>query len=400
MESGRQEHPQPAAGFLPMSVTAGGGVEAAIGGLGSDGPLGTWMRSNVPGFRNLERVSSASQGHSNITLFLEDDLGSGLVLRRPPLGLGLPSAHNVIREATVLKALHSSPIPVPRVIATCDDIQVIGAPFYIMERVRGSVINTIQDAASTPFSQRRAIGLHLPRVLAELHMVDATRGELSRLARVEGFVDRQLRRWHRQWQWPEDREETASFLECHVGLLERKPVDPSDPTVVHGDYRIGNTIVQDGSVRAVLDWELSTLGDPLADVAYLMNHWSDPGEEHTNPISSPIAAGGFGTRADVLYEYEATKGAAVDRNALRFFRAFSYWRLASIRSGVAIRLTQSYSLADRENAAIARRSIPVLLRATRELLTNPEAPVERAVLSDEGPPCKGTGKKYPSVIWP
>lgn len=331
--------------------------------------LSTWLgeATDAP-FGRAADVTIATAGRSNVTAILADDDGRRIVLRRPPLGPHLPTAHDVCREARIMSALQGSGVPVPEIIAICDDDSVIGAPFFVMAFVDGQVLDTVDDAETVRIAERASAGVDLSRDLAALHLVDPAAVGLDGLSKPAGFVERQLRRWVGQWMYPDGASETGVFRDIHERLVAQQPPDSVPARIVHGDYRIGNAIVKSGRVLAVLDWELTSLGHPMADLAYMLNNWVDAAEARDGAITSPTAAGGFGDRAGVVAAYEDALGALVDTEVLRFFRAFSYWRLASIRSGVASRLEGS-----RDELDIAKRqqsldSIPKLLEAATSLV--------------------------------
>jgi aminoglycoside phosphotransferase (APT) family kinase protein len=250
------------------------------------------------------------------------------VLRRPPLGHVLESAHDMGREHRIIAALAGSEVPVAPTYGLCDDPQVNGAPFYVMGFVDGRVLHDADSASALTEGQRRALGWHVVDVLASLHRIDPGAVGLGDLGRKEAYLARQLKRWNRQWQATKtheipEMEETARLLAA--GIPEQ-----AGASIVHGDYRLGNMITGEGDIRAVLDWELCTLGDPLADVGYLLNSWSEPGEAAVDV--APTAAGGFPRRDEIRARYEAATGR--DLSGIDYYRAFSHWRLAAIGQGV------------------------------------------------------------------
>jgi aminoglycoside phosphotransferase (APT) family kinase protein len=260
------------------------------------------------------------------------------VLRRPPLGHVLESAHDMGREHKIIAAVgrHTN-VPVAPALGLCQDVSVNDAPFYVMKFVPGHVIT---DAATVTrlFSaeKRREIGLSLIQVLARLHMVDPDRIGLGDLGRKDAYLPRQLNRWKTQWEKSKTRELPA-MDEVHAALEAMMP-EQEGAAIVHGDYRLGNCITgDDARIAAVLDWELCTLGDPLADLGYLMNNWAEPGEVGGSAAAaaSPSAAGGFQTRAEVLATYSELTGRQVTN--VDYYRAFQYWRLAAIVEGVMAR---------------------------------------------------------------
>lgn len=331
--------------------------------------LGGWLTLHSVRFTPpLVSAEAASVGRSNVTLLLTDAAGGVLVIRHPPLGRLLPTAHDVGREARIMRALWGTGVPVPEILEICPDAGLIGVPFFVMDYVTGSVLDTAADAAVIPRSDRGRIGESLPACLAQLHRQNPAALGLADLGRSSGYVERQLRRWSAQWRWPEDRPESTSFHACHQLLARLCPPDSQPPRLVHGDYRVGNVIVRAGEVAAVLDWELTALGHPLADLAYLINTWVSRDEVLTGPIRSAIAAGGFGSRDHLVSVYERELGEPVPAGPLNYFRAFSYWRLASIRSGVVYRLSGSADAIDRGRADEFAHSVPKLVDAALHLV--------------------------------
>ena len=298
--------------------------------------VGRWIAEHAPDATPPFRYRLIAGGRSNLTYDVDDAAGRRLVLRRPPLGEVLQSAHDMGREHRILSALHPTAVPVPRPLGFCDDPAVTGAPFYLMEHVDGLVL---RDAADVPPAfgepERRRTGEMIVDVLADLAALDPDAVGLGDLGRREGYVERQLRRWHRQFEQSRTRD-IPSVDEVHRRLASHVP--PQRRTaIVHGDYRIENTIVApDGTVRAVLDWELCTLGDPLADLGWLIAYWIEPGEDapHMNR-RMPTVLPGFPDRAAVVARYVERTGA--DVSSLRFYVALALWKLACIAEGVYAR---------------------------------------------------------------
>jgi aminoglycoside phosphotransferase (APT) family kinase protein len=274
-------------------------------------------------------------GHSNLTYRVVGSDGHPLVLRRPPLGQLLASAHDMEREHRIIAALADTPVPVPAARAYCADASVSGAPFYVMDFVEGYVIrDRLAAEALLTEPARRAAGAHLVDTLAAIHAVDVEAVGLSDLGRHEGYVARQLKRWYGQWQQSKTRELPA-IDELHEVLGAHIP-DQGPACIVHGDYRLDNTMVSaDGRVVAVLDWEICTLGDPLADVGLLMVYWTGPTDEPSAWTGSASTAPGFPDRAALLQRYAEATGRPVE--TIDFYVAFAFWKLACILEGVYAR---------------------------------------------------------------
>jgi aminoglycoside phosphotransferase (APT) family kinase protein len=308
--------------------------------------VSAWFASNVPAARPPLSFELITGGHSNLTFVVRDAAAAAWVLRRPPLSGVLPSAHDMGREHRIISALRGTPVPVPGAVGLCQDASVTGAPFYVMEHVDG-VVARDQATVERTFEQRQraAITASLVQVLAALHQVDPDAVGLGDLGRREAYVERQLRRWSRQWEQSKTRELPA-IEEVGRRLAARVPPQQGPARIVHGDYRLDNLILSPaGAVAAVLDWELCTLGDPLADVGLLMVYWSEQGDEVRPLISSPTAVPGFPSRAQVAAAYAGASGR--DLSELDFYVALGYWKLAVILEGVyARRLARAYGPSD------------------------------------------------------
>ncbi len=295
--------------------------------------VGAWMVGAIGDTRPPLRFELITAGHSNLTYKVTDADGRRMVLRRPPLGHLLASAHDMGREFTILSALARSSVPVPRPLARCDDTDLLGAPFYVMEMVDGlSIQTTAQALALLEEPARQRAGESLVDVLVDLHALDPAAVGLAELGRPDGYVARQLRRWHGQWQASATRPVPA-IDEVHARLSERIPPQVS-ASIVHGDYKIDNTIVgPDGRIRAVLDWELCTLGDPLLDVASMAVYWEITADDRPSALpTSPTTVPGFPTVDDALDRYRARSGR--DLSDIEFYLALANWKLACILEGV------------------------------------------------------------------
>ncbi|MFI8854510.1 phosphotransferase family protein [Streptomyces sp. NPDC053499] len=273
-------------------------------------------------------------GRSNLTYRVTD--GSGRwVVRRPPLGHVLATAHDMGREHRVISALRETPVPVPRTELLCQDPEVIGAPFYVMEHVEGTPYRTAEQLAPLGAERTRQVVLALPETLVALHSVDPEAVGLGDFGRPEGFLERQLRRWNKQLEASRSRD-LAGIDELRAGLAETLPDSPR-PTVVHGDFRLDNVLVgADDKVAAVLDWEMSTLGDPLTDLG-LLAMYSERQEVPDSPVSTTSGAPGHPSAAELIERYAELSGRDVSR--VHWYTAFAYFKLAVILEGIHYRFT-------------------------------------------------------------
>ena len=285
-------------------------------------------------------VALISGGKSNLTYRVACDAGE-VILRRPPLGHILPTAHDMGREYRVMSALAGTNVPVPRTFHLGDADGPLGAPFYVMERVVGHICrNALPPGYAETPEERRAIGEALVDALADLHAVDPATIGLGEFGRPAGFIERQVRRWSQQWE----ASKTADLPELDAlrdDLAATVPAQRAN-AIVHGDYRLDNAILHptDASrIVAVLDWEMSTLGDPLSDVGAMLAYWSaadDPGVLRRARIVAPVtAADGFPTRAELIERYAARTGLFLDE--IDWYQSFAYFKLAVVCQGIAAR---------------------------------------------------------------
>ncbi len=278
---------------------------------------------------------NVSLGHSNEVHLVRFD-GKSWALRRPPRGPLLPTAHDVIREYRVLKALQDTPVPVPRVYAACADPGYIGAPFYLMEYMRGAVIRRGgPNFADTP-ARRRAVGERVIELMVELQKVDWHAVGLEDLGRPDGYLERQLRRWVDQLERTVPFTRPLPTMErVREWLKDRMPQSPA-PTIVHGDFKLDNVMWDPGDpprVIALLDWEMSTIGDPLADLGWMLSYWPDPADGPARSVyalSFEPAAGDL-DRREMCDRYEAKSGRKMTNFA--FYHAFALFKLAIILEG-------------------------------------------------------------------
>jgi aminoglycoside phosphotransferase (APT) family kinase protein len=309
----------------------------AIEGIERDA-VTAWMEAAV-GLRPPLAFALVAGGRSNLTFEVTDATGRRCVLRRPPVAHVLPTAHDMTREYRIISALGPTGVPVPAALAICSDATVNGAPFYVMEYVDGFVLrDAIAAEAVLDEQARRRAGPNLIDVLADLHALDVDEVGLGDLGRREGYIARQLGRWHGQFDQSQiDGVERYVLVDEMYEFLSTRIPEQGRPGIVHGDYRLDNTMLAaDGSVLAVLDWEICTLGDPLADVGLLMVYWTEPGDGHTPlGVAPPTTASGFSSRAELRHRYAERSGR--DLGALDYYVAFGYWKLACILQGVLAR---------------------------------------------------------------
>lgn len=301
-------------------------------------PVSGWLAEHVEGATPPFRFSLITGGHSNLTYLVEGADGRRFVLRRPPLGAVLATAHDMGREHKIIAGVGRTAVPVPRALGLCEDEAVNGAPFYVMSHVDGVVLHDPEITAATfPDAEgRAALGGSVVRVLAALHTVDPDTVGLGDLGRREAYLDRQLKRWRTQWESSKTRDLPA-MEETYELLVQAKP-EQRYTGIVHGDYRLGNMLVDPvrHEVAAVLDWELCTLGDVLADVGYVLNNWAEPGEGAVNGAAQyPTVVGGFPSRAEVVQRYGELTGHEV--GSIEYYQSFQAWRLAAIVEGVLAR---------------------------------------------------------------
>jgi len=283
------------------------------------------------------RATPIGEGHSNVTYLIERD-GREMVLRRPPRPPLPPSAHDVLREARLLRALRDTPARVPEVLAVCEDEGTIGMPFYVMARVPGEVIVSSLPAALDAPAQRALIAEQLIDALVEIHAVDWRAVGLEGFGKPTGYLERQLRRFGGLWELNKTREIPAveglgAWLAEHLPNSE----DSTQATVVHGDYRLGNTLFAPGAparLAAVLDWEMATIGDPLADLGYLCMMWAqadDPDEGLRAALGSVTRKPGFPTRAEMIARYEERSGRSM--RDIRWYTTLALWKSVVFMEG-------------------------------------------------------------------
>ncbi|HUR68838.1 MAG TPA: phosphotransferase family protein [Candidatus Thermoplasmatota archaeon] len=333
--------------------------------LMDDAALRTWLQERLPvGPGAAYKVERHQAGHSNETFFVTWGR-TEMVLRRPPAGAFLPTAHDVLREYRILCALDGSDVRAPRPILACEDASVIGAPFYLMEKARGVVL---REALPPGIADVARIGDELIDALAEVHGFPWQKAGIE--GKPEGYLERQVKRWTGQMEmtlpWTSNVREVPELVEAGGWLAANVPRSPKT-TLVHGDYKLDNVLFSFGpagpNLAAILDWEMSTLGDPLADVGWMLSFWREQGDPAPDISVTPriTEAPGMRTRAELIARYEAKTGTKVEN--LRFYEALAVWKLAILLEGSYARhllgATDDPFFAQMEKAvpALARRAL-------------------------------------------
>ena len=306
------------------------------------------------------------EGHSNITFLIERG-GERFVLRRPPRPPIPPSAHDVLREARLLAAVQDADVRTPPVLAVCDDESVIGSPFYVMEYIEGVVVTSaMPEALDTP-DERRRTGFELVDALAEIHAVDWRACGLEGYGKPTGYLERQLRRFTGLWEHNKTRE-LPVIQELADWLTDNMPESP-ESTIVHGDYRLGNVMLaHEAPARliAIFDWELSTIGDPLADLGYMTVTWVEPDDPADNMFSSlntATRAKGFPSRAELIARYEERTGRSM--GALNWYQALALWKAAVFMEGNYKRFKSGAS--DDEFLGLFDEGVPALAETALQI---------------------------------
>jgi len=332
--------------------------------------LERYLDERLPGAGSPLELERIGEGHSNITYLVRRG-DERFVLRRPPRPPIPPSAHDVLREWRLLDAIQDTAARVPRTLLACDDELVIGAPFYVMEYVEGSVItNEIPPALDNP-RERKRIGFDLVDTLAEVHEVDWRACGLEGYGKPTGYLERQLRRFTGLWEYNKTRE-LPRVQEVRDWLAENMPDSPA-ATIVHGDYRLGNTMVaNDAPARliAIFDWELSTIGDPLADLGYMTVTWVEPGDpEHTmfSSLSAVTRSEGFPSRLEMIAHYEQRTGRSM--SDLRWYQALALWKSAVFMEGNYKRSIAGTT--DDPYLKLFDEGVPALAEAAHEITQQP-----------------------------
>jgi aminoglycoside phosphotransferase (APT) family kinase protein len=297
-----------------------------------------WLAEHVPGADRPLSFSLVAAGGSNLTYVVEREDGVRWALRRPPERARIATAHEMSREWRIISALHAHPergVPVPPAVAYCEDPEITGAEFYVMGFAEGRILRGPEDASGMDEAACRRASESLIDVQIAMHTLDVDAVGLGDLGRKEAYVERQLARWLRQFEASKGRELPAVYA-LHDRLAASVPAQQATG-LVHGDYRFDNTVLgDDDRIVAVLDWELCTLGDPVADFCWSILYWTDPGEERDFGSPSPTRHPAFPRREEAISMYAERSG--FDLSGLDYYRAFSWWKMACLVEGVAARL--------------------------------------------------------------
>ena len=328
-------------------------------------PLAEWLDGEGIGEGEVE-AERIGEGHSNVTYLIKRG-DTRVVLRRPPRPPLPPSAHDVLREARLLQAIEGTNARGPKVLAACEDEEVLGVPFYVMAEEQGTVLTgEIPEPLDTP-EERRRTGEELVDALVEIHGVDWREQGLDWFGKESGYLERQLRRFNGLWEHNKTRE-LPVVQEVEQWLADNLPESPTS-TIVHGDFRLGNVMVADDAparLVAVFDWELATIGDPLADLGYLTVTWieaGDPGDTMFSSLTSVTRAEGFPTRAEMVERYEERSGRSME--ALNWYQALALWKAAVFMEGNFKRYQAGDS--DDEYLALFDEGVPALAEKAKEI---------------------------------
>ncbi|QBI54620.1 phosphotransferase family protein [Streptomonospora litoralis] len=304
--------------------------------------LGAYLQAQRPGMLSGALTGDViAGGRSNLTYRVTDGHGRWVV-RRPPLGHVLPTAHDMGREHRVVSALADTAVPVPETVLLCEDGDVIGAPFYVMEYVEGVPYRTAEELDALGPARTGGIAAAMIDTLVDLHAVDPKNVGLADFGRPEGFLERQLRRWSKQLEASRSRE-LPGIDTLHQRLSARIPASP-EPTIVHGDYRLDNLLVDaDDRITAVLDWEMSTLGDPLTDLALIITY-SSAAMADTSSVSNAHTAEGYPDADEIIARY--ARGSGRDVSALDWYVGLAFFKLAVILEGIHYRHSKGQTVGE------------------------------------------------------
>lgn len=334
----------------------------------------TWIRTNVPALRPPLTWTRLEGGHSNLTYHLKDAAGNIAVVRRPPLGRLLPKAHDMGREWALISALGPTKVPVPDALGYCESPDVTGAHFYVMGFVEGNPLYNVSDAEKhLPEASRMTFARTFIDVLAHLHSLDPDDVGLGNLGKKEGYVARQLKTWYRSWNASI---EHAQFDDPRAHRLREyflANIPEQGPAkIVHGDYSVHNILTTpEGGIAAVLDWEISTLGDPLADLAYALNQWPDGSTSASPRGELATSAPGFPRRQEMAEWYAERTGR--DLSMLDYYAGFNRWKTAAITHGVYARYMEGQKSTEGVDTEGLRKIVEYSLTLAEEAVTRLES---------------------------
>jgi aminoglycoside phosphotransferase (APT) family kinase protein len=334
-----------------VAAAAAGDADPQTASIPRSAELEPWLRDQVQGVRlPLDRIEMLASGRSNLTYVLTDAAGSRYVLRRPPHATPPGAGHDVLREARVVHGLEPTGLPLPRVLATCEDPAVIGAPFYVMTYVAGTVLTQPEDAAelglTTDPERARVMATRVVESLRAVHAVDLDEVGLGGLRRRGSYVARQVKRLGASVEGLPDSLDKVRALALRERLLALAP-EEQRVTLLHGDYKLGNLMLAaDGSIAAILDWELCSTGDPLADIGWLIASWAQP-DDGPWLVPPATSSGGFPDRAALISRFPEGGSESLD-----FYVAFAYWRWSAINLGTRRRVESGQSGAPLDLAAL------------------------------------------------
>ena len=329
-----------------------------------------WVSANVSGLTPPFQWTRLEGGHSNLTYQLKDTAGRLAVVRRPPQGELLPKAHDMSREWALISALGPTAVPVPQALGFCADTEVTGAWFYLMGLIDGRPLyNSRQTAEWVPPERREILAFSFIDTLAELHALDPDEIGLGELGKKENYVGRQLKTWYRSWNSSIDAaqhdDQRAHSLQTF--FLENMP-EQGPARVVHGDYGFHNVLIgADSTIAAVVDWEISTLGDPLADLAYALNPWPENAADIAASPDTASCVAGFPAKSALAKRYAARTGR--DLGMLDFYIGFNCWKTAAIIHGVYARYMAGNKSTDGVDLVSLRERIDASLSAAEEAIS-------------------------------
>jgi aminoglycoside phosphotransferase (APT) family kinase protein len=325
--------------------------------------MALWIVHHISELREPLDFQQIVGGQSNLTYAVTDGNGRRLVVRRPPKSHVLPTAHDMAREHRVLSALNGTSVPVPSVLGICDDLDVIGQNFFVMDFVDGLVLRDAATAQQLSPDDRHHAATAMTDALALIHALDPDAVGLGSLGRRGGYLERQLSRWYTQFNASKSRE-VSLVDDVHAFLVDQMP-EQTSVAITHGDYRLENLILSSrGDVLAVLDWELCTLGDPLADVGLMLAYWYEPEDIPLFSETPPASAiPGFPTRQELAAAYAVRSGA--DLSQLDYYISFGFWKLACIADGVFTRYA-SGAMGEGQSFAGGIDPVPRLARKAKD----------------------------------